>query len=303
MPLATNWGVIKHSETGTSHLRENLPNQDAIDSDTTADGYIVLAIADGHGDARSFRSNIGAKLAAEAAKEASKAFLDRFGKLPIVDVRNAAEQYIPGQILKIWKGRVSEHFGSHSFSKEELDRLEERAGTEARLRAIGEEEYYLAYGTTLLGALLGSRFLLAFQLGDGNIVAASDITGKTEHVIPKDESLVANETTSLCQERPKHSLFRWGTYHFDETRPPGLVMLSTDGYFNAFASEEAFLRVGRDFLDILRNEGAQAVEKSLPTWLEEASREGSGDDITVGIAYRLVPALGQPEVPDVKDGK
>jgi hypothetical protein len=82
--------------------------------------------------------------------------------------------------------------------------------------------------------------------------------------------------------------------------PPGIVLLSTDGYSNSFATADDFLRVGSDYMQAIRTEGAEAVEKKLPAWLQEASREGSGDDITVGIIYRCEPPLKAPTVHVVK---
>ena len=58
----------------------------------------------------------------------------------------------------------------------------------------------MAYGSTLLAVVLADEFLICFQLGDGDVLAVSDATGVAERVIPKDETLIANETTSLCQE-------------------------------------------------------------------------------------------------------
>src|SRR5690242_8472149 len=61
-----SWQVIGCSVRGPSHERSGLPNQDAIgwseDSTTT-----VLAVADGHGSAKCFRSDVGSRLAVDAA--------------------------------------------------------------------------------------------------------------------------------------------------------------------------------------------------------------------------------------------
>ena len=46
---------------------------------------------------------------------------------------------------------------------------------------------------------------------------------------------------------------------------------------------------------MLRTDGAEAVAKNLPRWLEDTSSNGSGDDITVGIIYRCQPPLSKPE--------
>jgi len=73
-------------------------------------------------------------------------------------------------------------------------------------------------------------------------------------------------------------------------------MLSTDGYANSFATPADFLKVGTDYLDMLQGEGKNPLQKSLPKWLEEASREGSGDDITLGMIYRIEPPLANREI-------
>jgi hypothetical protein len=62
-------------------------------------------------------------------------------------------------------------------------------------------------------------------------------------------------------------------------------MLSTDGYSNSFRTDEDFLRVGTDLLQMVRADGAVAVEKQMPQILEHASSNGSGDDITVGLVH------------------
>jgi hypothetical protein len=44
--------------------------------------------------------------------------------------------------------------------------------------------------------------------------------------------------------------------------------------------------VARDFWAMLRDEGDEAVKPYLKDWLNEASQQGSGDDISVGIIWR-----------------
>ena len=41
---------------------------------------------------------------------------------------------------------------------------------------------------------------------------------------------------------------------------------------------------------MLRDEGEEAVKPHLREWLNEASQQGSGDDITAGILWRPVAA-------------
>ena len=54
------WGVLAHTQKGASHIRQKLDNQDAIEYSVADDGSppVILAIADGHGSTKSFRSKV-----------------------------------------------------------------------------------------------------------------------------------------------------------------------------------------------------------------------------------------------------
>jgi hypothetical protein len=119
------------------------------------------------------------------------------------------------------------------------------------------------------------------QLGDGDILAVTGGPYVAERPLPDDPTLFANDTTSLCMENAK-SLFRIRIEPLGSSAP-ALIMVSTDGYANAFASERDFLKAGTDIAAMLRSDGLTYVEDNLWSWLDEASREGSGDDVTVGL--------------------
>jgi len=74
--------------------------------------------------------------------------------------------------------------------------------------------------------------------------------------------------------------------HFQQIdeRPPTLVMLTTDGYANSFANDSDFKKVARDLHGAIIQDGSAAVARSLPSWLEATSQDGSGDDISIIIA-------------------
>ena len=77
--------------------------------------------------------------------------------------------------------------------------------------------------------------------------------------------------------------------------PPALILAATDGYANSFRDEAGFQQVARDLWAMLRDEGVEAVQSNLKDWLNEASQQGSGDDITVGIVYPMAyETLGVP---------
>jgi len=60
------WQVITGSARGAAHRASGLPNQDAVASQD-GPGGVVVAIADGHGHVRHFRSAHGAALAVDVA--------------------------------------------------------------------------------------------------------------------------------------------------------------------------------------------------------------------------------------------
>ena len=80
--------------------------------------------------------------------------------------------------------------------------------------------------------------------------------------------------------------------------PPALILAATDGYANSYRDEASFQQVARDLWEMLRDEGVETVRSNLKNWLNEASQQGSGDDITVGILCQgLCTAQEQPREP------
>jgi hypothetical protein len=143
----------------------------------------------------------------------------------------------------------------------------------------------VAYGATLLCVLAAETEILYLQLGDGDILAV-DQNGRATRPVPEDTRLIANQTTSLCQTSAAQD-FRAKHFRSSEGAPPVLILVSSDGYSNSFQSDEDFLRLGPDYLELLRTYGPEKVEAQLDKILPEASRKGSGDDITLGFIRRM----------------
>jgi len=104
--------------------------------------------------------------------------------------------------------------------------------------------------------------------------------------LPKQHEFMSNQTVSLCTH---NAALRFQT-RVEPCRSGGpvLVMLSTDGYANCFGTEESFFTVGADILKYLKSHGVAFVGEMLEQWLRESSQDGSGDDITVGLAVRSI---------------
>lgn len=63
-----NWRTLTASVRGAAHERSGLPNQDAVRVARFDEGRALLvALADGHGSAKNFRSQPGARLAVATA--------------------------------------------------------------------------------------------------------------------------------------------------------------------------------------------------------------------------------------------
>jgi serine/threonine protein phosphatase PrpC len=276
-----SWKVTHACVRGSSHRRSGLPNQDAAQCTVTpgAQGTVAVAVvSDGHGSPRHFRSQIGSSLAVSTAASTLQAFLRECiagnGQVPFVPEQ---VHELERRIVSGWLAAVQSDLENNPFTAAELVNLEKEEGPAGRAEVESAPE--LAYGATLLAAAASDRVMLYLQLGDGEILSVSS-AGVTTRPLPPDERLIGNQTTSLCQpEAWKDFRSSWVT----SGSLPSLVLLSTDGYANSFRSDEDFLKIGADYLEILRQQGIASLAEELPAILEEATQQGSGDDITLAI--------------------
>jgi hypothetical protein len=279
------WRAIGTSVRGAAHVRAGLPKQDAIGwiPESGEALPLIMAVSDGHGSAKCFRSDAGALLAIHTTMQTMQEFVN--GQLTAVSlsaIKRTAEEQLPQELLRRWRAAVEEALRTTPFSVEELATLERKDGTVARQSV--EANPFLAYGATLLIVLVAESFILYLQLGDGDILTVTE-TGEVERPVPGDAQLLANETTSLCTP----NAWRDMRVRFQVLAgpPPALILLSTDGYANSFRDDTGFFKVGSALLDIIRTDGLDKVRESLEGWLTETTQAGSGDDIALGIVCRM----------------
>ena len=272
----SDWRTIKASVRGAAHYRTGLPNQDAVRVVRfNDDPALLVALADGHGSAKCFRSQRGARLAVSVAQQAC-AQLFKLNSLS--QIKRWAEEELPKGLVRRWRERVDRLIDRQPLTPEEL------APLDAASRRQVENQPHLAYGSTLLVVIVAPGFILYLQLGDGDILTVS-AAGEVERPIPKDPRLMANETTSLCSAQAWNEMqVRFQTL---AGAPPALILAATDGYANSYRDEAGFQQVARDIWAMLRDDGDAAVKPHLKDWLNEASQHGSGDDITVGIVWQI----------------
>jgi serine/threonine protein phosphatase PrpC len=276
-----DWHLFTASAQGTAHRSGGLPNQDAVGARGDA-GLgampLAVAVADGHGDPRHFRSGRGARLAVDVACElAFDASTGIAGASTAPTVREELTgRLVPG-IVHGWRAAVAEDLGHHPFTAEEL-----------RYRHPGDEAV-VAYGSTLLLAVLAGRWLQLAQIGDGDILLVGG-GGRVAAPVPSDPSLHGRFTTSLCQE---DALARFRVAVLDAKEgATEILFLATDGFGNAQAAEPWQPGVGADLLTFVRERGVEWMGLQLPAWAERcASAEGSGDDTTLALLVRSVPPV------------
>jgi len=244
---------------------------------------LVLAVSDGHGSPKCFRSDVGARLAVQTATKVILELLENLSEPPNLSIiKRWTEENLPREIVRRWQDAIADDILDRPFTVAELKQL--KSETNARKGRQVALNPSLAYGATLLTVLVAESFIIYLQLGDGDILTVSE-TGEVSRPLPPDDRLFANETTSLSSK----DAWREFRHHFRVISgpPPALILVSSDGYANSFRDEASFLSVGADFLNMIRSDGLDAVRENLEMWLTEVSQKGSGDDIALGIICRM----------------
>jgi len=262
--MVASWQVISSSVLGATHLQHHKPNQDALRHYQAAPGLpLIMAVADGHGGEKYTHSDFGAKFAVKAAITVLKETFKNPADFSLTQIKRLAENDIPKAIVRSWREKVDE------FCLRQPD--------------LNNEHKYRHFGTTLLVAMLLPECILYWQLGDGDIVVVEE-NQQIHRPIATDSRLLGNETTSLCGKTPWFD-FRCCFHPLLNEQLPCCILLSTDGYSNAYSSNADFEQTVLDIVALIKSEGLLWVKEQLPDWLEEASHKGSGDDISVGILY------------------
>jgi serine/threonine protein phosphatase PrpC len=298
------WYCMGKSSLGASHKRSRSPNQDAIKffPETGIGLPVIMAVSDGHGSAKSFRSDKGSSIAVEAAIQVIQEFFwnSQADGVNFSTVKDSAERVLPQKIVKEWRKAVNRDLGlpedsltgttdstdEANFTDAEKQTLMQKDG-EMAWQAIKNNKF-LAYGATLLAVLVTDAYIIYLQLGDGDILQV-DSKGNTVRPLPRNPEFIANETTSLCMDKA------WDEFQVHiELHPkaepenmPVLILVATDGYSNSFSTDEGFLTIGQDYQQMFKSNLIEEIRQQLEEILQQTSEKGSGDDITLGIIKRL----------------
>jgi Protein phosphatase 2C len=286
------WHACASSARGASHQRSGAPNQDC--GRTVLLGTrcgAILAVADGHGDPVCARSDRGSRFAVDSAIEALTDWI-KSASGSEASLRSSAAG-LPQRILDDWHAMVASDLEENPPTEREI-----APAAPAKAELI-ERSTDILYGSTLVAAAVNDRLAVYIQIGDGDllVVAADDSVSRA---VPGRDDLPINQTESLCQP-DAHDRFRVQVDFFSERSQPALLLLATDGYCNSFGDDQAFLKVGPDIRGYIEKRGFRWVTKQLEGWLKKTSETGSGDDITLAMAWVQPPGWTIPE--DEEDGQ
>jgi hypothetical protein len=265
-----SWHVSAGSARGAAHHAAGLPNQDAVACRTPAagGGETIVAVADGHGHCRHFRSATGSALAVAVGCEVGCVLAADLAGQPAGADAEAAVRSSPGRLVREWRSAVAGHLARHPYTAEE----------QAALDATGDS-VDVPYGSTLLVAMVSPPWLALAQIGDGDLLTVHPGGGAVVP-LPGDERLDGLRTTSLCQPDAEEA-FRVGVHNVAEI-PLLALLIATDGFGNAQVDDPWQPGMGRDLARLAAEHDHRWFDDQVPKWAERcASAEGSGDDTTV----------------------
>ncbi|MDF2593686.1 MAG: protein phosphatase protein [Clostridia bacterium] len=261
------WSAIGECVTGSSHIRNKKPCQDALKIYHMQELGVICTLADGHGSQKCLYSDDGAEIAVAATLSIIETIVWHHKEEELYSVmRSIKDVVLPKNIEREWKAQVK---AFHEHKKREA--------------AASDKALYELYGTTLMLLFVTKQFIFAMQIGDGDILTVFD-NGETSWLI-EPEVQYGTETYSLCLTNSwkyfKNQLIPISQY----TILPRLFLASTDGYANSFISSGEFLKIGKDYLDIVKENQIDTIQTHLKEWLMHTSSSGSGDDITFVMIY------------------
>lgn len=271
------WRVHTATARGANHESLGTENQDSVFvqyAPATAGSEtglgVVLAVADGHGHQRHFRSGTGSRLAVVEACAGALRWWGRLsGATDPARVHQACPELCAG-ILEQWRDAVADDLARHPYtSAEKADAVESGSDT-------------FPYGSTLLLAVLTADLLVALQIGDGDILAVAPDGGTT---LPAADAHPSDglHTTSLCQPDALDA-FRYRVHDLREN-PLTAVMLATDGYGNSQAHKQWHAIAGQDLAEVVPQFDDGWFAGQVAGWAQLcASSQGAGDDTTIALA-------------------
>ena len=296
---------------GESHIIVDKVCQDYA-LDVTRKGTSIAIVCDGHGGERYFRSDVGAKYAADVALKQiqtllknSEEFSDLLEQSSFTQVEAITTQRSKGNldketnidkmfrqlfksIIAGWRNAIFEHARTNPLTDIELSTVPEKYTKIFQDCIINIDSYTQSdiektYGCTLIVAVITRKFWFAFHIGDGKCISFSP-DGNWMEPIPWDDNCFLNKTTSLCDSEAIDE-FRY-CYGNKESKPIA-IFLGSDGIDDSFGEVENMVNFYVQIAKLIatgRN-GGDLAYNTLKEDLPQLSKIGSKDDMSVASIF------------------
>lgn len=220
-----------------------------------------MAVADGHGGSRYWLSQVGSALACTQARKSVSKMLHQTPLTAIEPWRQLLQQKLPAAIHSGWLEAIEADWH---------DRQEQDQPFSA-----------LTYGCTLGLVLMAPHWWGCTGLGDWDLAGVEK--GGVVRLLSQeaDHDQVASEATaSLCQPLNQQLwLARAQLQQLNAVDPLQALVLSTDGVRKSCA-------IDADYLQLCAGAAELNDATELTQGLTRITSEGSGDDVSIAIAFR-----------------
>ena len=298
--------TLNYTCQGESHKATDKVCQDYSLTQTTKEGISIAIVCDGHGGERYFRSNFGAKFAADVTLEKVLSLVYNTGDSlfegkpftavgPTRTLKDAENinnvdkslRRLFSSIIYSWNEKIKEHASANKLTEWEKKHVPEEYLREFVLGNKLEKQY----GATLMVYVQTPRYWFAFHIGDGKCLFFQKNPIWSEP-IPWDDNCFLNKTTSLCDSNAIED-FRY-CYQGDGSFPTA-VFLGSDGLDDTFGESDNLANFYIQVIKMLADHGVERTENELRISLPELSKRGSKDDMSVACVFN------DDEIKDNKD--
>ena len=286
---------LNYTCQGESHKADDKVCQD-FSLTSSEKGTTVAIVCDGHGGNRYFRSDIGARYAAEITEESIRLFVKAIdsgifkGKSftsvgPIAELPDDYKEteidslfrQLFSSIIFKWNERILEHAQSTPISEWETEHVEQKYLDDF----LSQRNLEKTYGCTLMAFACTKHYWFAFHLGDGKCISVQGDPVWSEP-IPWDERCFLNKTTSLCDSDAINE-FRY-CYQGDGSYPAA-IFLGSDGIDDSFGETTNMVNFYIQLAKEIVLKSKENAEVSLAETLPQLSKIGSRDDMSVACVY------------------
>lgn len=257
--------IYSNTVIGFNHISKEIVCQDH--SDYYIDNeYKIITACDGHGGKIYIRSDKGAKFASQAVIDVITKYSD--SKMELMITNNLLEK-IKLEVLCKWNELVEQDYSFNHFSQAEFEHLSE----EEQFKL--ENNYIMAYGTTLNAAIISKNHVICIQIGDGGLYLINN--NKIELVFPDNDDNVANITYSLCGDNAYDNIYIKAVVKEEYNG----IIICTDGLLGPYQTYENFYD---NFINPFIN-SFKVITKDrindLDAFIEELGKQtGTGDDVS-----------------------